>query len=130
MHNQPINPRLSGFLRRPVDRRRVLRGGLLLGLGAPAMARRLRTSVALGAEESATVGTREALVPPDAERRPQFSLPLQLWGDPYRWLENPDDPEVMAYLEAENAYTAAMMAPTEDLQEILYREMTERIKQT
>ena len=73
----------------------------MLGLGGPAIARLLRTSVALGAQESAAVGGQEALVPPAAARRPQFSLPLQLWGDPYRWLENLDDPEVIAYLEDE-----------------------------
>jgi oligopeptidase B len=130
MRNQPFNPRVSAFLGRRVDRRRVLRGGVMLGLGVPAMAGLLRSPVTLGAEESVVVGTQEVIVPPDAEGRPQFSLPLQLWGDPYRWLENPDDPEVMAYLEAENDYAAAMMAPTEDLQEVLYRELTERIKQT
>ena len=55
---------------------------------------------------------------------------MQLWGDPYRWLENSDDPEVIAYLEAENAYTAAMMIPTRGLQATLYEEITGRFKQT
>jgi oligopeptidase B len=130
MRNQPINPRISAFLGRRVDRRRVLREGIMLGLGVPAMAGLLRSPVALGAEESVVAGTQEAIVPPDATRRPQFSLPLQLSDDPYRWLENPDDPEVIAYLEAENAYTTAMLAPTQDLQEILYRELTERTNRT
>ena len=62
---------------------------LMLGLGGPAMARLLRASVTLGAQESAAVDRPEALVPPDAARRPRVSLPLQLWDDPYRWLQNP-----------------------------------------
>ena len=130
MRDQPITPRPSSLLRRRVDRRQVLRGGAMLGLGVPAMASLLRASVTLGAQESAAAGTPEALVPPDAARRPQFSLPLQLSDDPYRWLENPDDPEVIAYLKAENTYSAAMLAPTQDLQEILYRELTERTNRT
>src|SRR5688500_13042536 len=70
-------------------------------------------------------------VPPDAPRRPQiYAMSGGLGVDPYRWLENPDDPEVIAYLEAENAYTEAIMAPTSELQEALYQELTSRIQQT
>src|ERR1700722_3095807 len=49
--------------------------------------------------------------------------------DDYAWLRDRDDPEVTAYLEAENAYTAAMMRHTEPLQEALYAEMLGRIKE-
>ena len=49
--------------------------------------------------------------------------------DPYAWLRDRDNPEVTAYLEAENAYTAAMMQHTEPLQEALYQEMLGRIKE-
>ena len=49
--------------------------------------------------------------------------------DPYAWLRDRDNPEVVAYLEAENAYTAAMMRHTEPLQEALYQEMLARIKE-
>src|SRR6201999_2874900 len=35
-----------------------------------------------------------------------------------------------AYLEAENAYTDAVLAPTKELQEALYREMLSHIKET
>jgi oligopeptidase B len=69
--------------------------------------------------------------PPDAPRRPHiYTTPLGPDVDPYRWLEDPDDPEVIAYLEAENAYTEAIMAPTTELQEALYQELTSRIQQT
>ena len=49
--------------------------------------------------------------------------------DDYAWLRDRENPEVTAYLEAENAYTAAMMRSTEPLQEALYKEMLGRIKE-
>jgi oligopeptidase B len=50
--------------------------------------------------------------------------------DPYAWLRNREDPDTLAYLEAENAYAKAFMQPTEALQESLYKEMLGRIQQT
>jgi oligopeptidase B len=50
--------------------------------------------------------------------------------DDYGWLRDKDDPRVRAYLEAENAYTRALMQSTEAFQESLYREMLARIKET
>ncbi|MEM7044632.1 MAG: S9 family peptidase [Pseudomonadota bacterium] len=50
--------------------------------------------------------------------------------DHYAWLKNKDDPEVIAYLEAENAFTAQAMAHTEALQKTLYDEMVGRIQET
>src|SRR6266851_2179054 len=50
--------------------------------------------------------------------------------DNYFWLRDKKNPEVKAYLEAENAYTDAMMKPTEGLQKKLYDEMLSRIKET
>jgi len=50
--------------------------------------------------------------------------------DPYYWLREKDNPEVIAYLEAENSYTDALMAPTIPLQERLYREIVGRIQET
>lgn len=46
--------------------------------------------------------------------------------DNYHWLQNKADPAVIAYLEAENAYTEAMMAPTQGLQNTLFKEIKER----
>ncbi|MCC6591325.1 MAG: S9 family peptidase [Bryobacterales bacterium] len=51
-------------------------------------------------------------------------------NDPYAWLRDRESAEVIAYLEAENAYTEAVMADTKDLQDALYAEMLGRIKQT
>jgi oligopeptidase B len=50
--------------------------------------------------------------------------------DDYFWLREKSNPEVIKHLEAENAYTEAVMAPTKGLQETLYKEMLGRIKQT
>jgi oligopeptidase B len=51
-------------------------------------------------------------------------------SDDYFWMRDKKNPEVISYLEAENAYTAAVMKPTEEFQERLYKEMLSRIKQT
>ena len=50
--------------------------------------------------------------------------------DPYYWLREKTNPDVVSYLEAEDAYTDRMMAHTEPLQEVLYKEMVGRIKET
>jgi oligopeptidase B len=50
--------------------------------------------------------------------------------DNYFWLRDRTDPDTLAYLEAENAYTEAMMKDTEPLQSELYSEMLARLKQT
>ncbi len=50
--------------------------------------------------------------------------------DNYFWLNQPDDQEVIDYLNAENEYTSHMLKKTESLQEELYNEIVGRIKQT
>ena len=70
-------------------------------------------------------------IPPIAKIVPtQLEKHGHVRTDNYYWLKERDDPAVIAYLEAENAYTEAMMAPTADLQETLYQEIKARIKQT
>jgi oligopeptidase B len=51
-------------------------------------------------------------------------------SDNYFWLRDKQNPEVAAYLQAENAYTDAIMKPTEGLQKKLYEEMLSRVKET
>ena len=51
-------------------------------------------------------------------------------ADNYFWLREKKSPEVISYLEAENAYTDAVMKPTTSFQEALYKEMLGRIKET
>lgn len=49
--------------------------------------------------------------------------------DNYYWLNERENPEVLAYLEAENQYADACLKHTEPLQEQLFKEITGRIKQ-
>jgi len=51
-------------------------------------------------------------------------------ADDYAWLREKTSPEVIAFLEQENAYTRAVMKPTEELQATLYKEMISHIKET
>lgn len=68
---------------------------------------------------------------PTAERRPHvITLHGETRSDDYFWLRNKSDPAVRAYLEAENKYADAMLAPLTPLREQLYKEMLARIKQT
>jgi oligopeptidase B len=50
--------------------------------------------------------------------------------DDYAWLRDKQNPEVTAYLEAENDYAEAVMAPLSGLRENLYQEMLSHVKQT
>jgi oligopeptidase B len=50
--------------------------------------------------------------------------------DNYAWLQDKRNPEVIAYLNAENAYTDAVLHGTEAFQEALYQEMLGKILQT
>jgi len=72
-----------------------------------------------------------AAKPPIAPRRPKI---LEKHGDrridPYYWMREKANPEVIAHLEAENAYTDAVMAPTEALREQLFREIVGRVQET
>jgi oligopeptidase B len=73
----------------------------------------------------------QVAVPPVAKKVPKETvLHDEKRIDDYFWLREKKNPDVIAYLEAENAYTAAVMKPTEKLQQKLYQEMLGRIKQT
>jgi oligopeptidase B len=72
----------------------------------------------------------EPLVPPIAKIVPHtFEHLGRTFVDDYAWLQNKAAPEVIAYLEAENAYARASLRPTEPLQEQLYQEMRGRIQE-
>ncbi|MDY0959473.1 S9 family peptidase [Sphingomonas sp. CFBP8993] len=76
-----------------------------------------------------------ALTPPVAETRPHsFTAHGITIEDPYAWLKDPaypevEDKDVLAYLEAENGYFEAAMAPRQPLVDRLYEEMKGRIKE-
>lgn len=50
--------------------------------------------------------------------------------DNYFWLREKSNPDVIKYLEQENAYTAAMTAGLKPFEDALYNEMLSHIKQT
>lgn len=50
--------------------------------------------------------------------------------DPYEWLRDKDDPEVIAHLEAENAYTDDATAHLEPLRQKIFDEIKARTKET
>jgi oligopeptidase B len=69
--------------------------------------------------------------PPVAKKIPHITeINGHKLTDDYFWLREKSNPEVRAYLEAENAYTDAVMKPTEPFQKKLYDEMLSRVKET
>ncbi|HTF25377.1 MAG TPA: S9 family peptidase [Candidatus Limnocylindria bacterium] len=71
------------------------------------------------------------LKPPVAGREPvEHVLHGDRRVDHYAWLRHKENPEVIAYLKVENAYTDSILKPTEKFQEKLYQEMLGRILQT
>ncbi len=92
----------------------LLQATLIISLVAPA---------ALGQD-----GNRQ---PPVAKK---VSHVTQIHGytlkDDYFWLREKNNPQVIKYLEDENAYTEEVMKPTKEFQEALYKEILGHIKQT
>jgi len=94
---------------------------LTLGVVAPSM---------LGAQQPSGSPVAPALTPPVAAVRPhRFDEHGNVRVDPYYWLKDRNNPEVIKYLEDENAYTKGVMAHTEALQERLYEELKGRVLQ-
>ena len=50
--------------------------------------------------------------------------------DPYEWLRDKSNPDVIAYLEAENAYTDHITAGLDDLRQQIFNEIKARTKET
>ena len=71
-------------------------------------------------------------VPPTAARKPyRYTRHGVAIDDPYHWLRDPhyptvDDPEILAYLEAENRYFDAVMAPQQRVVDELFEELKAR----
>ena len=69
--------------------------------------------------------------PPQAPQKPhEITEGVHTRNDPFFWLRERDNPEVLKYLEAENRYTESALKHVENLQERLYGEMRERIKES
>jgi oligopeptidase B len=75
--------------------------------------------------------SQNQLTPPVAKKEP---IVLELHGDRridnYFWMRDIENPEVIAYLEAENKYTEEVTKSTIELQQQLYNEILSRIKET
>ena len=75
----------------------------------------------------------EVTTPPTAKARPyEVTAPHGATRtDPWYWLRDDSraNPDVIAYLNAENAYTDAQLAPTKPLQDTVYTEIVGRVKQ-
>ena len=79
-----------------------------------------------------TMTTIHAQTPPDVEKRPHtVTSPHGERQDEYYWLRDDErkDPQMLAYLNAENAYADAVLAPLKALEDKLYDEIVARIKQ-
>lgn len=91
------------------------------------MGSRLPAAVLLTAIMTATAFAAE---PPRAKKVPhRLEKHGQVRVDDYFWLKERSNPEVLAYLKAENDYTDAAMKHTEGLQQKLFEEMKGRVKQ-
>ncbi len=84
----------------------------------------------LGMHTLNPAAAQTGMTPPEAAVKP---VELESHGhvrvDDYFWLREREDPEVIAYLEAENAYTKGMTAHISDLSDALFEEMKGRIKE-
>ena len=95
---------------------------LVVGIGLVALA--------CGATRRTAQEVAQTVAAPVAKRQP---VELEKHGDvridDYYWLRERENPEVVAYLEAENAYLEAVLGHTEQLRSALYDEIVGRIKQ-
>jgi oligopeptidase B len=89
------------------------------------------TNIAVSSLSQDTPGSASAAQPPVARREPvEHILHGDRRVDHYAWLREKENPEVVAYLNAENAYTDAVLQDTTAFQEKLYNEMLGKILQT
>jgi oligopeptidase B len=94
----------------------LLLGTVLLCAALPLMAQRIDPTAAQ---------------PPLAAKKPKVMAKFgDRRTDNYYWLREKENPEVIDYLKAENAYTEAVMKPLAGFRETLYKEMLSRIKET
>ncbi|GMQ80622.1 MAG: oligopeptidase B [Rhodothermia bacterium] len=109
---------------------RLLRCSLLLGFGLILVGCESTYDDSTTESSESKTATMASIEPPIAKTDP---VKLEMHGDvrtdEYFWLRERENPEVIAYLEAENEYAEAMTAHTEDLQDALFEEIVGRIKQ-
>ncbi len=100
-------------------------GGLWIMTGPAAG----RADEEAGRAEDAEAGAGGAEVRPPVARVEPTELEAhgQVRVDEYYWMRNRESPDVLAYLEAENAYTEARMAPVAGLEQALFDEIVGRL---
>ena len=81
------------------------------------------------ASDTPPLASTTAAEPPMAKIQPTDVPGPRTRTDDYYWLRDREDPEVIAYLEAENAYTEAETAHLKELEEALFEEIKGRIKE-
>ena len=83
-------------------------------------------------EPTTTSAPPAPATPPVAEQRPHSLTRADgsTVEDPWYWLRDRDDPAMLAYLEAENDYAVAQLAPLEGLRERLFTEIKGRVEET
>src|SRR6187200_3757457 len=92
-----------------------------------------RIAVVAGTLRSSTMTVDASVTPapPIAKRIPTRRVHHRdVFLDPYEWLRDKDDPEVISYLEAENAYTEAQTAHLSELSDTIFGEIKARTKET
>ena len=84
-----------------------------------------------------SIGCGKATTPSEDIKPPIAKIvPMELTAhghtriDNYYWLNQRENPGVLAYLDAENAYKKAAMTHTDNFQETLFQEIVGRIKKT
>ncbi len=81
-------------------------------------------------KETTMLNQSDFSAPPIAEIIPDTFVNFgQTRVDNYYWLKDKNNPEVIEYIKAENAYTDTVMASTKSLQETIYNEIVGRIKE-
>ncbi len=81
-------------------------------------------------KETTMLNQSDFSAPPVAEIIPDTFVNFgQTRVDNYYWLKDKNNPEVIEYIKAENAYTDTVMASTKSLQETIYNEIVGRIKE-
>ncbi|MHB8797388.1 MAG: S9 family peptidase, partial [Thermoanaerobaculia bacterium] len=80
---------------------------------------------------AAGAGETPSVKPPVAKKAPKVTeVHGEKLVDDYAWLREKQSPDVKAYLDAENAWTEAVTAPSEALRKKLYEEAVARVKET
>ncbi len=92
----------------------------------------MATSISINAKDkNGSKGASPEATPPVAKKvHTENHINGATLVDDYKWLREKSNPDVAQYLEAENAYTDAVMKPTEGLQQKLYDEMIIHVKET